>query len=94
LAHAFSVSDIPAALRAYESLRKQRAEKIQAAALVTGKYKVMPDGPEQRKRDQKMAERMDVNNPRHAYWRAGGGLDWLYGYDSIAAVGLIVPILI
>lgn len=84
-----SASDIPAALRAYERIRKSRSERIQAAALVAGKYKVMVDGPEQRKRDQRMAERIDPRNPKHDFWRAGGGLEWLYGYNFLKAVSWI-----
>ncbi|KAJ5051473.1 uncharacterized protein L3040_001250 [Drepanopeziza brunnea f. sp. 'multigermtubi'] len=79
------VSDIPAALKAYERIRKPRAERIQAMALLTGQYKVMPDGPEQRRRDKKMAQRMDKNNPKYEYWKAGGGLEWLYDYDFLQA---------
>jgi salicylate hydroxylase len=45
----------------------------------------MPDGPEQQKRDQKMAQRMDPKNPKYEYWKAGGGLEWLYGYDFVKA---------
>jgi salicylate hydroxylase len=71
-----------------------RAERIQAAALVTGKYKVMPDGPEQQKRDQKMAQRMDPKNPKYEYWKAGGGLEWLYGYDFLKAVSNVTPLLL
>ncbi|CZR52464.1 uncharacterized protein PAC_02341 [Phialocephala subalpina] len=85
LARAKSSSDIPTALRAYERIRKPRAERIQAAALVTGQYKIMADGLEQRKRDQKMVERMDPKHPKYEYWKAGGGLEWLYGYDFRAA---------
>ncbi|KAF8851417.1 FAD/NAD(P)-binding domain-containing protein [Acephala macrosclerotiorum] len=85
LAHAKSIADIPRALRAYQKIRKPRAERIQAAALVTGQYKIMADGSEQRKRDQRMVERMDPKHPKYEYWRAGGGLEWLYGYDFKAA---------
>lgn len=88
ISRARSVSDIPAALKSYEKIRKPRAERIQAAALLTGQYKVMPDGPEQKKRDEKMAQRMDPRNPRHEYWKAGGGLEWLYEYDFRKAVSV------
>lgn len=86
LSRAKSKADIPTALKAYEKIRKPRAERIQGAALVTGQYKIMPDGPEQRKRDQRMALRMDVKNPKYEYWKAGGGLEWLYGYDFATVV--------
>src|SRR4051812_6858068 len=81
LSHATSTSDIPKALHAYEKIRRPRAELIQATALITGQYKAMPDGLAQVKRDERMAQRMDKANSRYEYWKAGGGLEWLYGYD-------------
>lgn len=54
--------------------------------MVAGIYKSMPDGPEQRKRDRKMAARMDRKNPKYEFWRAGGGLNWLYGYRFLESV--------
>ncbi|KAH7407955.1 hypothetical protein BKA64DRAFT_436061 [Cadophora sp. MPI-SDFR-AT-0126] len=85
------LSDIPQALKTYEKLRRPRAERIQATALITGQYKVMPDGPAQQQRDEKMAQRMDRANPKYEYWRAGGGLEWLYGYDFLYQVSLTPP---
>jgi salicylate hydroxylase len=61
---------------------------------VTGKYKAMPNGPEQRVRDQKMKERMYVKNPRYEFWKAGGGLEWLYGYDFLKVVSFVVSLLV
>lgn len=89
LARVKSTTEIPAALHAYERIRKPRAERIQAAALVAGQYKVIADGLFQQKRDRKMAERMDVTNPQYEYWKAGGGLEWLYEYDFAQAVSLV-----
>ncbi|KAG4432275.1 hypothetical protein IFR05_012242 [Cadophora sp. M221] len=86
LSHAQSTSDIHKALQTYEKLRRPRAERIQATALITGQYKVMPDGLAQVMRDEKMAQRMDKANPRYEYWKAGGGLEWLYGYDFMKEV--------
>ncbi|KAH7356429.1 salicylate hydroxylase [Rhexocercosporidium sp. MPI-PUGE-AT-0058] len=87
LSYAQSTSDIPKSLQTYEKIRRPRAERIQATALITGQYKVMADGPAQVKRDEKMAQRMDKANPRYEYWKAGGGLEWLYGYDFMKEVG-------
>ncbi|PVH69102.1 FAD/NAD(P)-binding domain-containing protein [Cadophora sp. DSE1049] len=83
LSHTHFKTDIPQALKTYENLRRPRAERIQATALITGQYKVMPDGPAQQKRDEKMKQRMDRGNPKYEYWKAGGGLEWLYGYDFL-----------
>lgn len=79
--HCPSAAQIPTALKKYEMLRKPRTAKIQAAALVAGKYKAMPDGADQEERDRKMRERMDPHNPKYEFWRAAGGLAWLYDYD-------------
>ena len=51
----------------------------------------MPDGPAQQKRDEKMAQRMDKANPKYEYWKAGGGLEWLYGYDFLKEVSFTPP---
>jgi salicylate hydroxylase len=47
-----SAEDIHAALRVYELVRKERGEKIQNSAAETRKALHLPDGPEQRKRDE------------------------------------------
>ncbi|KAH8800259.1 hypothetical protein F5884DRAFT_862973 [Xylogone sp. PMI_703] len=83
--YARSAEDIPLVLSAYQRIRKPRAENIQVAALTTGIYKSLKDGPEQRERDRKMAERMDVDHPKYEAWKAGGGLDWLYAYNFVDA---------
>lgn len=50
---ALSLTDsVPTALAVYESVRKERAERIQNSAAVTRKALHLPDGEEQRKRDE------------------------------------------
>ena len=44
-------SSCPIALRVYETVRKERAEKIAASASETSRSLHLPDGPEQEKRD-------------------------------------------
>ena len=44
-------SSVPIALRVYETVRKERAEKIAASASETSRSLHLPDGPEQEKRD-------------------------------------------
>ncbi|EUC42426.1 hypothetical protein COCMIDRAFT_103593 [Bipolaris oryzae ATCC 44560] len=45
-------SNVQLALRVYETVRKERAEKIAASASDTSKSLHLPDGPEQEKRDR------------------------------------------
>lgn len=84
-----SLDDIPLALSAYQSIRRPRAEQIQAAALAAGVYKALDDGIEQRDRDRKLAKRMNPNNPEYEAWIAGSGLEWLYAYHFVDAVSYI-----
>ncbi|CZR68677.1 uncharacterized protein PAC_18576 [Phialocephala subalpina] len=54
LSRATEVSQVPLAMKAYESIRKPRAEKLKAASEFSGKEKHYPDGEKQRKRDELM----------------------------------------
>ena len=55
---ALSLTDsVPTALTVYESVRKERAERIQKSAAVTRKALHLPDGEEQRKRAANYKER-------------------------------------
>ena len=47
--------DVPAALRRYEALRLPRASRIQAMSTENKTRFHLPDGPEQRERDARMA---------------------------------------
>jgi salicylate hydroxylase len=47
--------DVPAALRRYEALRVPRASKLQALSTENKTRFHLPDGPEQRERDARMA---------------------------------------
>lgn len=80
LNRATSLSDIPLALRAYESLQKPRAEKIKRAALQSGVFKTLSEGPEMKKRDEGFAKRME-KGPMYEFWRASGHLEWIYAWD-------------
>jgi len=69
LRHA-EAGDVPAALKAYERGRIARATAIQAGSRDQGAANHLPDGPEQRQRDQLMAQRAgDIVIP----------FDWLWG---------------
>ena len=71
-------SNISAALRLYEELRKPRASRVQARARQNGVTFHLPDGEQQRVRDAQLA--------------AAGGTNpllasaWLYGHDVEAEV--------
>lgn len=54
LSRATSPSQIPLAMKAYETIRKPRAEKLKAASEFSGLEKHYPDGEKQRKRDELM----------------------------------------
>ncbi len=60
-----------AALRHYESLRRERTAGVQLAARRNETTFHLPDGPEQRARDARLADEPPL--PRSA---------WLYGYDA------------
>jgi salicylate hydroxylase len=67
-------SAVPAALRRYEQVRLPRASRIQALSASNKTRFHLPDGPEQRARDEQMT---------------GGGTDWsvnavawIYGHDA------------
>ena len=66
--------DVPEALRLYEAVRLPRASRIQALSTLNKTRFHLPDGPEQRERDELMA---------------GGATDfsikaveWIYGHDA------------
>ncbi|CZT02279.1 uncharacterized protein RCO7_11033 [Rhynchosporium graminicola] len=52
LARAQSLNDISRLSKAYEDIRKPRAEKIKATSLGNMKQYGLPDGPEQEERDE------------------------------------------
>ena len=88
ISRARSVQDIPAVLRAYEKLRKPRTEKIKQSAEASGNYKILEEGPAQRRRDKGFAERLDKNSPKYEAYRGYAHVNWLYGYDVFESVSL------
>ncbi|KAF8859160.1 FAD/NAD(P)-binding domain-containing protein [Acephala macrosclerotiorum] len=54
LSRATEVSQVPLAMKTYESIRKPRAEKLKAASEFSGLEKHYPDGEKQRKRGELM----------------------------------------
>ena len=76
LACALSLTeDLDGALAVYERVRKDRAERIQKSATVTRKALHLPDGEEQRKRDE--AIRGPGKNPD--LWADHDWQDFMWG---------------
>ncbi len=73
-------SDIPQALRLYESLRLPRTWRVQAASSENKTRFHLPDGPEQRARDARLG---DASADWFLY-----GIAWVYGHDAEAIEGL------
>jgi salicylate hydroxylase len=80
IGRAKSTAEIPAALQAYERIQKPRAEKIKRLAEISGAFKTLGEGPEQKKRDSGFEERMQ-RGPKFEFWRASGALGWIYEFD-------------
>ena len=78
-----STEDIPAALEAYEHLRRSRSYEVQRRSALNGKIWHLPDGPEQIARDEGMAAEVlgrpfiDSTNQ----WSDPAVSQWLYGAD-------------
>lgn len=68
-------SDVPAALRRYERLRVERATRVQRMSGERREHHHMPDGPEQRARDEALASQDPL-----------GHNAWLYGHDVEAGL--------
>lgn len=67
--------DVPGALQCYEAVRKPRATRLQQASAANRLRFHLPDGPEQRERDELMAESGD---------RSLANIGWLYRHDAAA----------
>jgi salicylate hydroxylase len=65
-----AAADVPAALRRYESLRVERATRVQRASGERREHHHMADGPEQRARDVALGSQDPM-----------GHNEWLYGHD-------------
>jgi salicylate hydroxylase len=63
--------DVAAGLRGYQAVRLDRATRVQQESRARGRSNDLPDGPEQRARDEHFA---GLDPLRHT--------GWLYGYDA------------
>ena len=79
-------SDLPAALGAYDTIRRRRTGKVLAQALDHLELSHMHDGPEQKKRDESSeCETRDEKTYTGPYfWSSPQTLNWLYGYDELS----------
>ena len=68
------VPDVPEALRLYEALRLPRASRIQALSKLNKTRFHLPDGPEQRERDELMASGSTDFSIK--------AVEWIYGHDA------------
>jgi len=79
-----SKSQLPAALRLYERLRKKRGEAVVRETFAQRQDFHMPDGPEQVARDElmlsKLGKEIDCKFPSR--WQCPVVQPWLYGYDA------------
>lgn len=94
LGRAESTKDIPALLRHFVNLRRDRCHIILDAARNNGDIWHLPDGPEQEKRDQGMREgpketivadqSAKIENPNR--WSDPSFQPWMFGFDAAAEV--------
>lgn len=86
-----SPSQIPDALRLWETVRIERAGQMQEASLINGKLWHFADGPEQRARDAGTAAEVQgkpfEKSPNQ--WSDPLAQRWCYGYDAIGIVRLV-----
>jgi salicylate hydroxylase len=69
-----SAAEVPEALRRYEALRVERATRVQRMSGERREHHHMPDGPEQRARDERMAT-------GSTDW-AIKAVEWIYAHDA------------
>lgn len=90
LDRAISKRDIPKVLRAFETIRKPRCERVQAGSRENGHIWHMPDGKEQQERDKAMMQgpardgEDQSSNPNQ--WSDEEFQPWLFGHDVYAYV--------
>jgi salicylate hydroxylase len=80
LARAETVDQIPVVLRAHETIRKPRAEKVKAASERSGVEKHYPDGEQQEKRDILMKAALNAETP-NIDAKETHPANWLVGLD-------------
>jgi salicylate hydroxylase len=72
--------DISVALSIYQTVRKERAERIAASASATGRNLHLPDGPEQQRRDERIIHPSGNGRSRDR-WRDTKWQDYMWQTD-------------
>ncbi|KAK7885859.1 hypothetical protein LTR67_010211 [Exophiala xenobiotica] len=87
IARASDKSQIPAALRVFERIRRQRCEMIQRASARNGEIWHLPDGEDQEIRDAQMRERTpregSATTKNSNQWSDPEFQPWLFGHDAV-----------
>ena len=98
LAQCTNPSSLPRAVRAFETLRRPRCERVQEISRQNRHLQAMIDGPGQEARDKTMAGATEMlekaivggeilaNKPKadmHAPYPSPGSTMWLWEYDAI-----------
>ncbi|KAL2844755.1 FAD binding domain protein [Aspergillus pseudoustus] len=90
LGHMKSKSQLPAILRLYEALRKERGEAIVRETFKQRHDFHLPDGPEQEKRDEifraQLPNNGEIVGAFPSRWTCPEVQPWLYGYDAVQEV--------
>ena len=72
--------EVEDALRRYETLRRERASKVQMISRERREHHHLPDGPEQRRRDAAFADEDPLDHNA-----------WIYGHDAEEDLGRWYP---
>ncbi|KAI5923891.1 FAD binding domain-containing protein [Camillea tinctor] len=89
LGHMKAKSQLPKALKMYETLRKARGEAIVRETFKQRESFHMPDGPEQEARDRIFKLQLETGKIEGAFpsrWTCPQVQPWLYGYDAYKEV--------
>jgi salicylate hydroxylase len=94
LSRASSIEEIPRLTKKYEELRKPRVERVQAYARANGVNYTLPDGVEQKRRDEvlKTSTRKVVEKGGQAPFGDVEFSKWLDNYDAIKDVCCSFPL--
>lgn len=76
-----SSTDVTQAIEVYEQVRKARGEAVQASAAITRKALHLPDGPEQRERDQKIRDASSGKGNNPDLWADKEFQQFIWGTD-------------
>lgn len=69
-------------LQLYERVRIERASKVAHASIDSRYFTQMPDGEQQRERDEYLLSHPGIQNGHRNIRSQSEFLDWLFGYDA------------